>query len=176
MANSETENQIVVDDDFVTVSVDGWYSHFQEGFLSLVFYRNKAIPKTLNGDKVDVKRVMLFETRLPLSSVERLIDDLSHGAEMYSKLSLFHLTKDRDFWSGEHQPLPASEFKTLNEKREDVEGVTLMTIMQAAQKLSPKGNEKFGKLFEDFLFEHMEDIRKIAIEDGVELGKPEPTE
>lgn len=163
-------------DNIPTEVVDGALIHFLEGFVSLIFYREKAYPPPEGHPigatlKLKRKRQMLFEVRLAVEPLGRLVDEMKQGLEVYSQQAL--LTDYRNFWLSETTDTPSEEEMTKLAPEELLiksDNIEMDSLFKMIGKLSTKGRRQLSKVFSQFLHEHIEDIRKLAIEDAKKQG------
>lgn len=164
-----------IDEQYPVEVVDGAYSHFLEGFVSLVFFRDIVLPpneKDVDMVKVNGKRKILFELRIPISRLKILMKELEAGSKLYSATSL--LTKNRDFWTNppsfedEHEDTGTFDSNEIVPKIQDI---GMESISKIFSSLSEDGKEKISEIVSQCLHDNMEQIRAIAQEDVKNMSK-----
>jgi hypothetical protein len=149
-------------EDFVTVVIDGAYVHFYEGFLSLLFFRDKEFPSHgKNGDvtKTRVKREILHEVRMAIPIAKTITKDLDEGLTAYAQLGF--LLEDRNFWRT-HKLTESSEIVNFDRPRDKMDDLVWASFRDMFDNCTKEGQDKIMDALTQFLHENIEDIRKIS--------------
>jgi|SaaInlV_200m_DNA_6_1039755.scaffolds.fasta_scaffold10427_3 hypothetical protein len=69
--------------DYPVLMADGIYTNFREGFVSLMFYQQKSIPKITSETKMNVthKKEIVADMRVPNRMILDFIDSFTGGLE-----------------------------------------------------------------------------------------------
>jgi hypothetical protein len=149
-------------DDYETVVVDGAYIHYYEGFLSLLFFRDKEFPShDEKGDvtKTRTRREILHEVRMAIKTAKTVFNELDEGLSAYSELGWF--LKDREFWTSPKIGKP-SELTGFSGSRDNMDGIVWSNFSDMYKNCTKAGQNKILDKLTQFLHDNLEDIRTIA--------------
>lgn len=163
------------EDDFVTVVADGAYLHFQEGFVSMLFFQDKTFPshnaKDGNMTKKRTKRGLLHEVRLSIFSANILKQQLSEGLGAYNEFGMFF--ENRDLWQTPLLEKTEEGIGGLNRPKE-FDKMLWSSFAGMFRNSNKKGQEKMLEILGDCLHEHFEEIRAIATKHAKKKDKVFP--
>lgn len=172
MSDSEISDDFS-EQNFPIITADGAYSHFLEGFVSLLFYQVRVTPKDHADNKIMMqkKREYIADIRMSVDSLKRLMEDLDGGLKLYPIIGL--MQNKTDFFTGGDNARNISESKTvsnttLSDKEED--NLRKNLILETGKNLSKKGREKYEEEIVNILTENVDRLREIARNDKKENG------
>lgn len=167
---------VETDPSFVTVVSDGAYAHFLEGFVSLLFFQDTAIPKHTTKrelDLVDRKRHIMFEVRMSVNATKLLAASMKEGLKTYASTGLFF--RNRDFWNYTSPRKTPTQLHALDKETDiDLEKVLTHSLEYILDKLPEEGVKKVNDILMQCIHEHIEEIKQIAEEykiDVEEIGE-----
>lgn len=159
---------------FPIITADGAYSHFLDGFVSLLFYQVRIIPKDVKKDQILMhkNREYIAEIRLSVDRLKQLMQELDDGLKMYPMLGL--LQNKTDFYTGGVNAKAISESKIvtstyLADKEE--ERIIKNLILETGKDLSKEGRKKYEEEIVKILIDNVDRLREISRNDQKENGE-----
>ncbi len=178
--NSDDSDYLKHDEDFQTIVVDGAYTHPQDGFVSLFFYRDTLFPKRNNEkphpDKFALPgRELKFEVRISHRAARILSSEITRAIDNYKALRIFSPEKEVRIWTGgkDQEPnmmvdLTQSESESLDTAKK----VAVASFNQMLTTMQGQASKDLMRLYENMVFEYSEEIQEIANKYGWEHPSP----